>query len=309
LRDVYLDFGFLPTLRLRAGQFKEPFSLEELTSDLHIDFVERSLVNELAPSFDIGVMAYGSLAQGTVTYFLGGFNGSGQNTYDNNSDKDLAARFVFAPFRTSNNFWLKGFQIAGDVTWGNQDTFPSVASFRRARGRTEARTPRRFEFFAPQASRGNRTRFGGDLAWWVGPASLKFEYDEDIDDRDGHGPGGSDLDAVRAKGWYVSGTFVLTGEDKMPSGLVVLRSPFTPIPGKIGAGAWELGIRYAELKFSSDDPVNSSMAICHKSQEGGGRRERGQGPYSRGQLVSERTGPGDVQLDELLVRQLAGDAI
>jgi hypothetical protein len=42
----------------------------------------------------------------------------------------------------------------------------------------------------------------------------------------------------------------------MPSGLVVPRRPFTPIPGKVGPGAWEFGVRYAQLKFSSDDPVN-----------------------------------------------------
>jgi hypothetical protein len=49
-------------------------------------------------------MVYGSLAQGTVSYFLSGFNGSGQNTSDNNPDKDLAARFVFAPFTATDDF-------------------------------------------------------------------------------------------------------------------------------------------------------------------------------------------------------------
>jgi len=97
LRDVYLDFKFFPELRLRGGQFKVPFSLEELTSDLYIDFVERSLLNELAPSYDRGVMAYGTITQGLVSYFLGGFNGTGQNTSDNNGDKDIAARLVLAP--------------------------------------------------------------------------------------------------------------------------------------------------------------------------------------------------------------------
>jgi hypothetical protein len=89
-------------------------------------------------------MVYGGLAQGAVSYALGGFNGSGQNTPDNNSDKDLAARFVFAPFKASDDFWLKGLQAAGNLTWGNQD------SFRTARGRTEARVPNRFEYFARQ---------------------------------------------------------------------------------------------------------------------------------------------------------------
>ena len=269
LRDAYLDFRFLPELRLRGGQFKVPFSVEELTSDLFIDFVERSLVNELAPSYDAGAMVYGSLAQGALSYFLGGFNGSGQNTPDNNADKDLAARLVFAPFKASDDFWLKGFQIAGNVTWGNQE------SFRTARGRTEARVPNRFEYFARQPARGDRTRFGGGLAWVVGPASLKFEYDEEIDHRDGLGPGGSDLDSVRAKGWYVSGTYLLTGEERGLNGPVVPRRPFNPIADGVGLGAWEVGVRFAELKFSSDDPVIFFDGNLSRIPGGGSTAENG----------------------------------
>jgi phosphate-selective porin len=36
LFDAYLDFRFFPELRIGGGQFKEPFSLEELTGDLFI---------------------------------------------------------------------------------------------------------------------------------------------------------------------------------------------------------------------------------------------------------------------------------
>ena len=103
-------------------------------------------------------MVYGSLMQGVASYSLGGFNGSGQNTTDNNPDKDLAGRLVLAPLKTSHNFWLKGFQIAGDLTSGNQ------SSSRSAQGRTGARTPNRFVFFATQPTRGDRLRYGGDLA-------------------------------------------------------------------------------------------------------------------------------------------------
>jgi hypothetical protein len=102
---------------------------------------------------------------------------------------------VFAPFRASDVFWLKGLQFAGDVTWGNQDSAFS------ARGRTNARTPNRFEFFARQPTRGDRLRYGGDLAWLIGPAALKFEYDVQSNQRHGLGPGGSDLDDVVARGW------------------------------------------------------------------------------------------------------------
>jgi len=269
LRDIYLDFGLVPEVQLRGGQFKVPFSLEELTSDLHIDFVERSLVNELAPSYDRGVMVSGNLLQGMASYSLGGFNGSGQNTADNNPDKDLAARLVIAPFKTSNNFWLKGLQLAGDFTWGNQ------GASRSAQGRTEARTANRFIFFAPQTTRGNRLRYGGDLAWMVGPAAVKFEYDVQTNARHHLGPGGSDLDKVTAKGWYASATYLLTGEEKRLSAPVVPTHPFAPIAGKLGPGAWELGIRYAKLTFRSDDPVNFFDGNLTRIPGGGRTAENG----------------------------------
>jgi phosphate-selective porin OprO and OprP len=251
LKDAYLDLTFMPELRFRAGQFHVPFSLEEYgTSDNFIDFIERSLVNELAPARDRGVKLYGDLMGGVVSYHLGGFNGTGEDTSDNNGDKDLAFRVSFSPFRSSDSVWLKGLQLAGNVTWGNQDSSMS------AQGRTIGRTINRFRFFAPQTTRGERLRYGGDLAWLIGPAALKFEYDVQTDERRGLGPGGVNLDDVTARGWYVSGTYVLTGEDKQRSGNVIPRRPFIPFSDQWGLGAFEVGFRYAELEFRSDDPVN-----------------------------------------------------
>jgi phosphate-selective porin OprO and OprP len=56
LKDAYIDLAFMPELRLRAGQFYVPFSLEEFgTSDNFIDFIEHSLLNTLTPMRDRGV--------------------------------------------------------------------------------------------------------------------------------------------------------------------------------------------------------------------------------------------------------------
>jgi phosphate-selective porin len=265
LKDAYLDLAFLPELRFRAGQFHVPFSLEEFgTSDNFIDFIERSLVNTLAPARDRGVKIYGGLMGGIINYHLGGFNGTGEDASDNNGDKDLAFRLEYSPFRTSDSFWLKGLQFAGNVTWGNEDGTTTPP------GQTIARTPNRFTFFASQTARGDRLRYGGDFAWWVGPASLKFEYDVQTNQRQGL-PGGVNLDDVTATGWYVSGTYVLTGEDKQRSGNVIPRRPFNPFSGETGLGAVEVGLRWAELSFDSDSPVNLfSSSLSPVNIPGGG---------------------------------------
>jgi phosphate-selective porin OprO and OprP len=254
LKDAYLDFRFLPELRLRGGQFKVPFSREELTSSRFIDFVERSIINELAPAYDAGVMLHGELFGGVLGYNLGAFNGSGEDTADGNDGKDVAGRLVLAPFAGSDNRWLKGLYLAGNATWGDQDSITS------AQGRTSARTGTRFTYFAGHPTRGDRTRFGGDLVWLIGPASLKFEYAEQRNERVGIGPGGVDLDDIVARGWYASGTWIVTGEDKPLNGPVEPRRPFNPLARQIGPGAWELALRYATLEFTSDGRLTSSTA-------------------------------------------------
>lgn len=268
LKDGYLDLEFLPELKLRAGQFKEPFSLEELTSSRFIDFVERSLVNELVPARDIGVMLHGSLFKGILDYSLGGFNGAGEDNADNNDEKDLAARILLAPFKPSKNTWLKGFQLAGNVTYGDQDAANSP------QGRTNARTGNRFTFFASQPTRGTRVRWGGDLAWLIGPASLKAEYVQVDSDRDGLGPGGKDLDKIRSRGWYISVTYLVTGEEKTLTAPTPKRN-FKPFGEKAGLGAIELGVRWARLDFDSDDPLDFADGKTDKITGGGKTAENG----------------------------------
>jgi phosphate-selective porin OprO and OprP len=264
LKDAYLNFRFLPEIALQGGQFKVPFSLEELTSSRFIDFVERSVLNEIAPARDVGAMVQGNLFGGVVGYALGVFNGSGEDNADNNDGKDIAGRVTLAPFRPTDNYWLKGLQLGGNFTWGDQNTVNS------AQGRTSARTGNRFTYFGAHPTRGDRLRFGGDLAWLVGPAALKVEYGEQRNERKKMGLGGADLDGISARGWYVSGTYVLTGEDKPFNGPVIPQRPFAPIAGRMGPGAWELGLRYADLAFESDDPLDFFDGNIANGITGGG---------------------------------------
>jgi phosphate-selective porin len=218
-------------------------------------------VDELAPGYDIGLSLNGSFLSGVVGYEVGVFNGVPEDTLEIDNVKDLAGRVVLAPFKPGGNYWLKGLQVGGNFTWGDEGRIAS------AQGRTSARTSTRFAYFVAQPTNGPRTRLGGDVAWVVGPASIKFEYDQQTNDRDGCEvitgtgsgatcAGGRDLDALTARGFYGTATYILTGEDKVLNGPVIPRRPFSPIAGRYGPGAWELALRYAQLKFSSDDPVD-----------------------------------------------------
>jgi phosphate-selective porin OprO and OprP len=268
LTDGYIDLKFLPEIGLRGGQYKQPFSLEELTSDLFIDTIERSMVNELVPSRDVGVMLQGQLFDRILGYSVAVFNGAGINASDTNNEKNVAARFTVAPFRNTDNYWLKGLNIGFGGTWGDEDNNLS------ARGRTVARTSNRFQFFAQQPTRGDRYRWSADLAWLVGPASLKFEYNQQIDQRKKLGAGGRDLDDIRATGWYVTLTYLLTGENSVLNGPVIPRHPLSPFASKIGPGAWKRS--HATLSSSSHRtiPLTSSTATSTTASPAAAARPR-----------------------------------
>jgi phosphate-selective porin OprO and OprP len=118
LLDARLDYRWKPYARITAGQFKIPFSGENLISDRDTPFIERSLVGlALVPGRDtnnngrdIGVQLGGTVAldsgRPVLDYAVGVFNGGGVNQRDVNRRKDAATRLVLHP--------LKGVSVAGD---------------------------------------------------------------------------------------------------------------------------------------------------------------------------------------------------
>ena len=73
-RDVYVDGRVFRALGLRAGHFKIPFGLDQLTGTMDLDFNYRSLAGTyLAPGRDAGVMAHGHLLNDVVRYQAGVF--------------------------------------------------------------------------------------------------------------------------------------------------------------------------------------------------------------------------------------------
>src|SRR5262245_1776257 len=77
LRDGYVNIHRIDEFQFRFGQFRVPISQEEIRSDNHQDFVERSMVNNLVPSRSPGLGVSGSIANGVFEYQAGAFNGKG----------------------------------------------------------------------------------------------------------------------------------------------------------------------------------------------------------------------------------------
>lgn len=242
LKDAYFELHRIQVTRLRAGQFKVPFTFENLQSAKHIDFAERSIASNgiRRPSRDIGVMLHGRFHNDLIDYQVAVVNGAGENTSDDNSAKDLAARLVFGPFRNAENDLLSGLNLGVSGTVGNQDKDFSEVSLKTVAGT-------KYVTFAPATiHKGDRSRLGAELIWLMGPASVKAEWMHEW--LDNFQMGRLKKDAY-SYGWYASGSYLLTGEKKT-LGRIVPKRPFSF--SKKTWGAWELAARYSVFRADSD---------------------------------------------------------
>jgi len=171
LLDANLDWGFSHHFSLRAGQFKVPFSQENLVSSSDLEVINRSQVEEkLCPGRDlgsqgrdIGAMVFGKYS--IVEYQLGLFNGSGINKADSNDQKDLGGRVVVHPIES----------LSVGAAYYNGRLRPDVES--------------------PTVIRSSAHRTGLEFAFVQSSVSLRGEYMFSKDD------------LVSRNGWYLQGGY------------------------------------------------------------------------------------------------------
>jgi hypothetical protein len=96
LQDVTITYNS-DYADVAAGQFKIPIGLESLQSSSRLLFPERNKVDrEYGDRRDLGIKIEKKLAD-VFYYYAGIFNGSGQNTADNDRAKDLGLRLETYP--------------------------------------------------------------------------------------------------------------------------------------------------------------------------------------------------------------------
>ena len=243
-RDVFVNYKQFDYAQVIAGKFKVPFSLDENTSSTNLDFVHRSLAASfLAPGRDIGVQVHGRVAKRILRYELGVFEHDGRNARTNDptrvsGGRTIAGRLRVEPFRNAKS-------AARELELGIAFTGSDVEEgFPGLRGRTVLDTA----FFRPDYPvSGRRQRRGIEAQWRPGPFSVKSEWIRVSDERLALSVEDTALSPITSTGWYVSGTWAITGENKA-SGLV---TPRRPLPGG-GFGAVEVAARIERLEFRSD---------------------------------------------------------
>lgn len=145
LIDAYGEIKLADYLMITAGQFKIPFSLENLASSNKLEMIDRSQVVEALVARgkdvignqngrDLGIQVSGTLIKVNsapiLEYRLGVFNGSGINVADTaNEAKDVAIRLIITP--------IKGLSFGGGYYNGwDKAIKPDVNGQSQARNRT-----------------------------------------------------------------------------------------------------------------------------------------------------------------------------
>jgi phosphate-selective porin OprO and OprP len=215
-RDVFADVKLHRALRVRAGRFKVPFSLEQLTAGHELDFIARSAaVTDLAPSRDIGVMLHGRLADRAIKYEAGVFEvDATSRLWTAGAIKTLAGRVTIAP-------------LADGKSRGS-DALEVSAAFLRSdlpegRGGSSGHLVMGDTFFRRMFVNGTRTRLGASVAWNSTRASVHGELIRSLDSRIGQAIDNGDLSDLVATGGYVAAVWHLAARDGRRWGTAPLR--------------------------------------------------------------------------------------
>ncbi|MGE5341879.1 MAG: porin [Candidatus Omnitrophota bacterium] len=101
--DVYIETSIVKNFKIRVGQFKYAFGLEQTTPDADLEFINKAEVvnNLIKPTRDIGIQVAREFVFDKVrsNLTLGLVNGSGSNIEDENNRKTWVGRLTVTPIK------------------------------------------------------------------------------------------------------------------------------------------------------------------------------------------------------------------
>jgi phosphate-selective porin OprO/OprP len=243
LKDVYVGMKDLgPIDESKVGHFKEPFSLEELTSSKYITFMERALPNVFAPSRNTGAGIQMAPLEGRMTWAVGGFrqtDDSGDG-FGSQGNYHLTTRLTGLPMYEGEGERLIHLGLSySHQFWDSTDI--------RYRQRPEMHMADRLVDTMAIAGVHNADLFDPEFAWVCGPFSLQSEFLGSLLQPSG-GP-----DAF-LWGTYVEASYFLTGEHrayKTSEGAFDRVSPAHNFDlGEGHWGAFQVAARYSYLDLN-----------------------------------------------------------
>ncbi|NIA15336.1 MAG: porin [Nitrospiraceae bacterium] len=238
-KDVFVAANKIPYAgQLKIGHFKEPFSLEELTSSKYITFMERALPNVFAPSRNMGLQLSNHHFNDRFTWSVGLFRET--DRFGGGVDDggfNWTGRVTGLPWYADDGRKL----LHVGLSYSRRN--PGGLIRFRQRPETHLAQTRYVdtgEFLAEDVQ-----LYNAEFALVFGPFSLQGEYMRA--DAGTVLAGDTDFD-----GWYVQASWFITGEHRRYKNSLGVFDRIKPSNNfgwgeEQGPGAWELAVRLSNL--------------------------------------------------------------
>ena len=247
LQDGYINIHYIDEFQIEAGKFKQPFSYEQLIQDRFVPTMERSMLDQIVPARDEGVMLHGrNLLNNRLDWAASVSNGEINGNSDTNGSKDFVGRIVVRPFGAPDSIpWLQELQFGISGSAGTEQEPISPNAFR-----TPAQV-RFFQFNSTVQANGTRTRYSPEVAYFYRAFGFAAQYMRMQQEMrpNSVGPGALLKIDVPTDTFYVMATLLLTGEERTTYSMALdpLR-PFDPRHPLVNPGAWELVARVSHFE-------------------------------------------------------------
>lgn len=237
IKDAYIEYLGDFNGSTKLGQFKEPFSLEELTSSRYITFMERALPNEFAPGRNIGIGVTHLGESWTAAYGLFGEDFENSEDYEGDEGWGVTGRFTYAPWQQERKALHLGIALS-------QRT-PDDENKIKFNSRPESHiTDIKYLDTGDILDVDHVSLYGLEAAMVLGSVSFQGEA---INTRVARNGG---LDELAFSGWYLYGSWFLTGESR---NYKHKKGSFGRIKPSSEEGAWELALRLSSLDLNDLD--------------------------------------------------------
>ncbi len=234
IKDAYIKYvGFKPA-SITIGHFKEPISLENLTSSRFNTFMERALPNSVIKVPGDRAIGVAFNTHGDNWSAAAGTFGSSASNTSSDSGWGLTGRTTWAPLNGKTRALHLG--LSGGYRW--LDAHDTTLKFKSG---NESHLTSSTPTTVTVSNADSLTRGVAEAALIYGPFSMQTEY---MISHVNAPAGDQDM-----SGWYIEGSWFLTGESrnyKAKSGKFGRIKPHG-IVGKGGIGAWQLAMRFSSL--------------------------------------------------------------
>lgn len=250
-KDVYLGVRSIPGVNnFQVGHFKEPSSLEGLTSSRYLTFLERSAaVEAFWPERNLGAMVYNTALDERMTWAAGGFT----EVDDTNPASDLDSNWRAVGRVAGQPWWDEDSKGRKFVHLGISGSYYEPrGGAHRFRSRPEAHLAPRF-VDTGSIPADHSILVGTEAAVVYGPFSVQGEYFRNWVSGTTTPTG----DSPSFDGYYLFGSWFITGENRAYRRATGAFDRLRPTNNfgwgeHSGAGAWELALRYSRVNLNDE---------------------------------------------------------